>query len=150
MRVLSLKYEIRNMMLSILIIGYSVCLLYWMFIGFGRIRHDGPLQYNIIPLDTIRLYIRSINYLPNKNWIINLLGNIAVFVPFGLILPILVNKLRSYWKLMLYFIPTVGVIELSQMLLRVGSCDVDDVILNVIGVWIGYGLLRRLSKRYIS
>jgi glycopeptide antibiotics resistance protein len=151
MRASKWKKRIRNAILCILIICYSMCLLYWMFIGFGRVRQtEGPLSYNLVPFETIKLYIRSINHLPHSYWIINLFGNIGVFVPFGLILPILSTRLRSYWRLTLYFVPIVVVIELSQMLLRVGSCDIDDVILNVIGVWIGYGLLRGLFKRYIS
>ncbi|MNO78182.1 VanZ like family protein [compost metagenome] len=147
-----MRVKIRNAFLTILIIAYSVCLLYWMFIGFGRVRQaEGPLIYNLVPFETIQLYIRSIHHLPPKTWIINLLGNIAVFVPFGLILPIVVRRLRSYWRLGLYFVPIVMFLEVSQMLLRVGSCDIDDVILNVLGVWIGNGLIRRsLKTRYIS
>ncbi|WP_438350073.1 VanZ family protein [Paenibacillus sp. FA6] len=146
-----MKKRTRNIILTILIICYSGCLLYWMFIGFGRVRHSGgPLSYNVVPFETIRLYIRNINHLPNRTWIINLFGNMGVFVPFGLILPIISKRMRSYWRLMLTFVPVVMLLELSQMLLRVGSCDIDDVILNVIGVWIGYGILRRLFKRYIS
>jgi len=137
--------------LGFLTILYSACLLYWMFIGFGRTRHaDGPLVYNIVPFETIGLFIRSIHEESNAAWIINLFGNIGVFVPFGLVLPVLFKRLRSYWRLMVYFVLIVTVIELSQMLLRVGSCDVDDVILNVTGVWIGYGILRLMFKRYIS
>lgn len=143
--------DTRNRILGILIIFYSACLLYWMFIGFGRTRHvSGPLVYNVVPFETIGLFIRSIHHVTNTAWIINLFGNIGVFVPFGLVLPILFKRLRSYWRLMVYFVLIVTVIELSQMLMRVGSCDIDDVILNVIGVWIGYGMLQLLFKRYIS
>ncbi|OAB43350.1 VanZ family protein [Paenibacillus glacialis] len=141
----------RNRILGILIIFYSSCLIYWMFIGFGRSRHaGGPLVYNVIPFETIGLFLRSIHKEPNAAGIINLFGNIGVFVPFGMVLPILFKRLRSYRMLTVCFVLIVIVIELSQMLLRVGSCDVDDVILNVIGVWIGYSMLRLLFKRYIS
>lgn len=143
--------DTRNNILRVLIIIYSACLLYWMFFGFGRTRHDsGPLSYNLVPFETIGIFIRSINQGFNSSWIINLFGNMGVFVPFGLVLPILITRLRSYGRLTLYFVPIVIVLEVSQMVLRVGSCDVDDLILNVIGVWIGYGMLRLLFKRYIS
>ncbi|AOZ94147.1 VanZ family protein [Paenibacillus crassostreae] len=142
---------IRNIVLTILIVSYSACLLYWMFIGFGRERHaDGPLNYNLIPFETIKLYIRNMGQLPNWTWIINLFGNVAVFIPFGLTLPVLFPKLRSYWRLGSYFVMIVLFLEVSQMLLRVGSFDIDDVILNVLGVWIGYSMIRSLLRRYIS
>lgn len=143
--------DTRNNILRVLIIIYSACLLYWMFFGFGRTRHaSGSLSYNLVPFETIGIFIRSINQGFNSSWIINLFGNMGVFVPFGLVLPILITRLRSYGRLTLYFVPIVIVLEVSQMVLRVGSCDVDDLILNVIGVWIGYGMLRLLFKRYIS
>ncbi|WP_248912431.1 VanZ family protein [Paenibacillus antarcticus] len=148
---MTIRKERRQYILGVLIIVYSACLLYWMFIGFGRTRHaNGPLVYNVIPFETIGIFIRSIHQASNVAWIINLFGNIGVFIPFGLILPILFKRLRSYWRLMVYFFLIVTVLELSQMLLRAGSCDIDDVILNVTGVCIGYGILRLLFKRYIS
>lgn len=142
--------RMRHSVLGILIVTYSVCLLYWMFMGFGRTRHEGPLLYNVVPFNTIGSFIWSIRYGFNMSWIINLFGNVGVFVPFGLLLPILFTSMRSYWGLTLYFVPIVIVLEVSQMLLRVGSCDIDDLILNIVGVWIGYGVTRLMFHRYIS
>lgn len=65
-------------------------------------------------------------------------GNMAVFVPFGLLLPQLIRKLQSWLVLTAVFVPSILVVEWAQMLLRVGSFDVDDVILNTAGVWIGW------------
>ena len=36
-------------------------------------------------------------------------------------------------------------VELSQLILKVGSCDVDDVLLNTLGCCLGYGLYRLLK-----
>lgn len=48
-----------------LLILYSAAVVYWMFIGFGRVVHpDGPLQYNLEPLRTIKLYFDLDNGVP--------------------------------------------------------------------------------------
>ncbi|WP_261306604.1 VanZ family protein [Paenibacillus andongensis] len=82
-------------------------------------------------------------------------GNIGVFTPYGLLLPYLFRSARRYGTFLLYFgCPLVG-LELLQMLLRVGSFDTDDVILNVLGASISFVLFaavgrtleRRESKR---
>jgi glycopeptide antibiotics resistance protein len=73
---------------------------------------------------------------------VNLLGNIAVFVPFGILLPLLRPGLRSLLRLTLVSVLCILLLELMQMLLRVGSFDIDDLLLNLIGVWAGYALLR--------
>lgn len=127
-----------------MILGYTGCLLYWMFIGFGRVQHVGaPLRYNLIPFETISLYVRHRNDISTSTWFINLFGNVGVFVTFGLFIPILRKSLRSYVRLALLFVPCVIVLELCQMILRVGSFDIDDVILNLLGVWIGYFIVKR-------
>lgn len=143
--------RIRLRILGLSLVLYSMCLIYWMFFGFGRTRHtEGPLVYNLVPLETIWSYMDSVRHGFKTSWIINLFGNVGVFVPFGFVLPLLFKSLRSYWRLTLYFVPLVIVLEVSQMLLRVGSCDIDDLILNILGVCIGYGVTQLLFRRYIS
>ncbi|MGN7165754.1 VanZ family protein [Paenibacillus cellulositrophicus] len=126
----------RNL-LTVLIVVYTFLLLYWMFLGFGR-SPGSSFHYNVIPLRTIRLYIQYGWTMSPKIWIINLFGNMAVFVPFGLLLPLLIQKLQSWLVLTAVFVSSILVVEWAQMLLRVGSFDVDDVILNTAGVWIGW------------
>jgi glycopeptide antibiotics resistance protein len=67
-----------------------------------------------------------------------LLGNIALFVPFGWLLPMLWRKLRSLWGVVAVAAPTSLAIELSQLLFISGrQSSIDDVILNVTGAFIG-------------
>ncbi|WP_231869898.1 VanZ family protein [Paenibacillus riograndensis] len=129
-------------MLLILLIAYSAALVYWMFIGFGRSVHtDGPFRYNLEPLRTIKLYFDLDNGVSFPRRLINLLGNVIVFVPFGVLLPLLRKSLRSV--LALLFVSALGILllETMQMLLRVGSFDIDDLLLNLAGVLCGYILL---------
>ncbi|MGO4271062.1 VanZ family protein [Paenibacillus sp. TAF58] len=140
----------------LLFIGYTSILLYWMFLGFGRHMHTaGSLAYNVVPFRTIGMYVLHADSFSNRTWIINLFGNIGVFTPYGFLLPHLFRSARRYGTFLLYFgCPLVG-LELLQMLLRVGSFDIDDVIMNVLGASTSFVLFaavwrsleRRESKR---
>ncbi len=74
--------------------------------------------------------------------VVHLVGNVAMFVPLGFLLPGVFPKLRSFWRLCLTAGLLICTVEIFQMLLLVGSCDVDDLILNLVGVSMGYGLYR--------
>ena len=100
-------------------------------------------SFNIIPFKTIKMYIT--NYLnghfSTKIFMYNIIGNIVALMPFSFFLPLIFkrqNKLRI-------FIPTmiivVLLIEGLQFLTLSGSCDIDDLILNVLGAIILYLIL---------
>ncbi|URJ46018.1 VanZ family protein [Paenibacillus polymyxa] len=121
-----------------LLILYTGLLLYWMFLGFGRTLRPGPpYSYNIVPFDTIRQYWRAIESFPFRVWGVNLLGNIGVFIPFGILVPIIWVSMRRIGSLLLTIVIALVILEVSQMLLGAGTMDVDDIILNVLGVLCG-------------
>ncbi len=74
--------------------------------------------------------------------ILNLLGNLCAMMPLSFFLPCLIKPLRKWY----FFLPAVTlpvlIIETTQFWLMVGSCDVDDVILNVGGAMILFFLLK--------
>ncbi|MGP0575707.1 VanZ family protein [Paenibacillus peoriae] len=130
-----------------LLILYTGLLLYWMFLGFGRTLRPGPpYSYNIVPFDTIRQYWRAMESFPFRVWGVNLLGNIGVFIPFGILVPIIWVSMRSIGSLLLTIVIALVILEVFQMLLGAGTMDVDDIILNVLGVLCGrvaYVFLRK-------
>ncbi|MEK5230595.1 VanZ family protein [Lysinibacillus sp. FSL K6-0232] len=93
---------------------------------------------NFVPFETI---LRYINYSQYFNWdiiIINLLGNLFIFTPMGFLLPLLSKKFRKAWVVIcLGFLSSLAV-ETIQFIFTVGSADIDDLILNSIGAWLGY------------
>lgn len=132
----------------VLLILYTALLLYWMFLGFGRTLRPGPpYSYNIVPLDTIRQYWRAMQSFPFRVWGVNLLGNIGIFIPFGLLLPIIWVSMRRLGKLLLTVTAALVILEVSQMLLGAGTMDVDDIILNIAGVLCGRASHICLRKR---
>ncbi|MGG3507592.1 VanZ family protein [Paenibacillus lautus] len=128
-----------KMIALILLIGYTMLLTYWMIWGFGRTTQS-VFSYNLVPFSTMASYfpIRSLASL------INIVGNIAVFVPFGVLIPV-VFRIR-YVKMLGFFLVGLFVLEMAQLISRRGSLDVDDFILNSVGVTIGYGLLGVIMK----
>lgn len=90
---------------------------------------------NFIPFKTIVPYL-----LGWKGWIIagiNLVGNIVLLVPLGVLAPLVFRNLTWKQSLALGFAAGLS-IELMQTMLRVGIFDIDDVILNALGVVLGY------------
>ena len=70
----------------------------------------------------------------------NIVLNIALFVPFGFLLPIGFRKMRSLWKTTLAGFGLTLLIEVMQMVLNMGISEADDLINNTLGTMIGFGL----------
>lgn len=70
---------------------------------------------------------------------INYIGNIALFIPFGILLPGIFKKIR-FFGILLAGIISILIIETIQYFTYSGFADIDDVIMNFIGVVIGAGM----------
>lgn len=101
-------------------------------------------SFNIIPFSTINLYIRGyINGIVSfKNFSVNIIGNFFAFMPYGIFLPLIFKKFKKYYNFLLAMIIIVVIIELLQFVTMSGSCDIDDLILNVFGASIIYLIFR--------
>ena len=118
----------------IFIFPYTIFLLYLMFIGFGREQHEANIV-RFLPLVSTILFVQN-----TTSWesiIINLLGNIIMFIPFGF-LGWLNAKYFSFKKLIVDFLSALIIVEALQYLTRLGVFDIDDLALNSLGVWIGF------------
>lgn len=95
------------------------------------------LQFaNLTPFASIR---QNMAGLPRTYDVVNLFGNMALFVPLGLLLGLFVRC-----RLPAVLVCAFGVslmLESAQLILAMGSFDVDDLLLNTLGAGIGYGLL---------
>ena len=97
-------------------------------------------RYNFIPLKEILRFINYREQLGMMSVMINVVGNVVAFVPFGFFIPIISSGLRKTWKVILLgFLLSLSV-EILQLVTRVGSCDIDDLILNTLGAVLGYAL----------
>lgn len=106
-----------------------------------------PFRINWIPLVRLRDFARK------QDLLLNVIGNTAMFIPSGIILPIVYPRLNRFWKVLLAGIGLSLAIELLQLPFSVRSSDVDDLLFNTLGAILGYGLYaavrcwRRRSKR---
>ena len=94
------------------------------------------MNLNLIPFKTISNYYFVLKY-PFNSYIayvafINLVGNLVVFIPLGLFLPIFFRTCRKYIFTLFVSTISVSVIEILQLVTLRGSLDIDDLILNVI------------------
>ncbi|MGM0845219.1 MAG: VanZ family protein [Bacillota bacterium] len=126
--------------LQVLAALYSLSLLVLLFM---RPNNQEYNQVNFTPFETISFYISGeVNFLVA---FYNLGANIALFIPFGLYYRYLARK-PGAGKLVGLASLGVIMIEGAQFLTRRGSLDVDDLILNVAGVLLGYFLFPAFVK----
>ena len=140
---------------------YSCLLLYLLFLSrSGSFLSDWEAYWNysmvnLIPLQTILRYVNALRrgVIPMVA-LANLAGNLVLFVPYGVLLPLLFPKLRRFWRFFVLLIAVLLAVEAIQMALRCGSCDVDDVLLNLAGAVTAYfgiripPVARWLRRRY--
>ena len=126
----------------IFILPYTIFLLYLMFLGFGREQHEANIV-RLLPLVSTILFVQN-----TTSWesiIINLLGNIIMFIPFGF-LGWLNAKYFSFKKLIVDFLSALIIVEALQSLTRLGVFDIDDLALNSLGVWIGFQMRKFIDN----
>ncbi|MCR4675453.1 MAG: VanZ family protein [Lachnospiraceae bacterium] len=123
----------------ILFLIYIVVLAYLLFAAESFGRDGGYAGVNLVPFAEIHRYLTNISKIGVTLVVINLLGNILLFVPFGYFLPSLFGAGKSrpvtYVLICMFF---SIMIELLQFVTNAGCCDVDDVILNTLGGLCGY------------
>ncbi len=105
-------------------------------------------NYNFRPFYTIRGYAYVLangteSY--RHAAIVNLFGNVGTFIPLGVFLPLLFKRYRNLFMTTGVSVVIICAIELLQLFTLTGVCDVDDLILNMTGVLIGYIAYRIVS-----
>lgn len=133
--------------------------LFWLYGGimllvlFGlRLGQQAPMRWNLCPFDTVRRYLWVLCHSGDARQrfyaCANLGGNVLLFVPLGVFLPLLAAPLRVWWKALLAVFAILVLVELAQLVTRLGSCDVDDLLLNFLGAALGW-LLWRWGKNTV-
>jgi glycopeptide antibiotics resistance protein len=98
---------------------------------------------NFMPFKTIVPYLTGTH--GGIIVMVNLIGNIVLFVPIGFLVPFVFRHMT--WRKSLALATVLPlVIEGTEVLFRVGIFDIDDVILNGLGVMIGYGIFALFIK----
>ncbi|MCR5610141.1 MAG: VanZ family protein [Lachnospiraceae bacterium] len=108
----------------------------------GRV---GYVERFVLPFVSYKLAWFEFNKVDWRNIVLNIL----MFVPFGFILPLAIKKLQEEWKVYLAGFSFSLFIELIQLVTGRGIFECDDLINNLLGTMIGYGLYK-IFKAVIS
>ena len=114
-------------------------------------REQLAANLNLIPFRSITIYLYLLVHRPNDALFsygcTNMLGNLLLFLPFGFLLPCLWQKMRSYRRMVVLSVWMILLLELLQLFTLLGSFDVDDLILNLLGVSAGYLAFRFAHRK---
>jgi len=91
---------------------------------------------NLIPFHSIMEYISGSSDALRRFAFGNVVGNVVIFIPLGVYLTLFKKDKRVLVNLLFIFIVSIFV-EIIQGLLGIGVADIDDIILNCLGGWIG-------------
>ena len=120
---------------------YIAALIYFLFFSesYGRTGFaEREYHYNVVPFQEIKRFWIYRKQLGAFAVVTNLLGNVAGFVPFGFILPLIARRVRGFFLITLSGFALSLTVEVIQLITKVGCFDVDDMILNTLGAAIGY------------
>ena len=106
---------------------------------------------NLMPLSTVIHDIKEIAMGNNVgHYIRNFFGNTMLIFPFGLFLPVVTNRYKSAKRIFILLVLIIITVELTQLFLRVGSVDTDDLIINVTGGMLGYGIYKLFFNKTLD
>lgn len=108
---------------------------------------QGLSHSNFTFFKTIRMYIA---YWGRINSFENLVGNVVIFIPYGLLLPLAWKKGNQLFSFVLSALVFILGVELIQMWTNFGAFDVDDILLNLLGALLGYFVYRIAIKRFVK
>lgn len=131
----------------VLSIAYLFLLIYLLF--FAPFRTGTTTEINLIPFKNI-FALTSYTFQYGEDWwhwIVNVPGNIVAFIPLPFILNLFVKIKLNFWTIifMSLFVPLIP--ECIQYFFQNGSPDIDDLILNFLGMMIGYYFLIKKQKQ---
>lgn len=110
----------------------------------GNVDYWAQLQSQLVyrPFETIRRFLWVLRYSQDaaqlRHAIVNLGGNVIMFVPLGFLVPCIWEKTQRFGRHLLTMTLVILAVELLQLFTLLGSCDVDDLLLNLAGTSLGF------------
>ena len=136
----------------VLFLMYLCLLAYFMFFSesFGRTDTDRGYAYNLVPLKEITRYFRYYRTLGMPLFLINIVGNMVAFMPFGFFLPIISRRSRKWYNTVSFGLIFSLILETLQLIFKEGSFDVDDMLLNTVGAGLGFLVYRTVQRTRVK
>ncbi len=136
----------------VLFILYLCLLSYFMFFSesFGRTDTDREYAYNLIPFKEITRFFRYYRIIGLQAFLINMVGNVAAFMPCGFFLPVVSRRSKRWQNTVVFSFAFSFMLETIQLVFKVGSFDVDDMMLNTLGAALGFVCYRIVQRTRIK
>ena len=134
--------------------GFAAYILLMLWLLFIRWRSVEITDYwaqlagrvNFIPFSSMGSMLRTLWYNPYPAvlWTVvyNIGGNIIMFVPLGFFLRALVSRCRKFWRCMGAVAVIMTCVELCQLFTLRGFCEIDDLMLNLLGAAMGWAIAK--------
>ncbi|MDE6957891.1 MAG: VanZ family protein [Lachnospiraceae bacterium] len=124
---------------KILFVLYIAFIVYFLIFSdwYGRTGEMRDYHYNLELFKEIKRFWNYRHQVGFFAMFTNLFGNVVIFVPFGFFMP-MASKYRSFFSALFYSFGLSLCVETFQLVTKVGSFDVDDLLLNTLGGVAGY------------
>lgn len=137
---------------KVLFVLYVLFIFYFLLLSdwYGRSGEMQDYHCNLVLLKEIKRFWIYREQLGIRAVLQNLVGNVLVFVPFGFFMP-MASRYRSFLTTAFYSFGISLCVEIFQLITKVGSFDVDDLLLNTIGGIVGYlifGICNAVRRRH--
>lgn len=106
------------------------------------------LRLKLVPFETIKEFWNMLERAWSTHAFINLVGNVLMFVPLGYGLPFLSKQARSFLGCMIVSFFVILIAEMIQLFTLLGYFDIDDFILNLIGVAVGFFTQALINRHF--
>ena len=124
---------------KILFVIYVLFMIYFLLFSdwYGRTGASEDYRYNLVLFTEIRRFCREWEILGWESVFMNLAGNVLIFVPFGFFMS-WARRNPNFFAVIGYSLGFSFLVEAFQLFSKVGSFDVDDLLLNTLGGLLGY------------
>lgn len=133
----------RKTILIFLLAGYLAVL------GYATLSRLGGMGASGFSFHPFRAWREAWNNFSVTSWA-NVLLNIAMLIPFGILIPLLFQRCKKWNYMLLASLGLVFYIEMTQYLTGRGIFDIDDIFGNTLGAMIGYFLLKLVLSIFVE
>ena len=138
---------------KILFVLYIAFIIYFLIFSdlYGRSGSVSEYRYNLVLFREIKRFWKYREQLGMFAMFTNLFGNVLIFMPFGFFMPVACRNKR-FFSALCYSFGLSLCVETFQLVAKVGSFDVDDLLLNTVGGAAGYILYvvcNAIRRKYV-
>jgi len=145
------QFDWKRELQLILVYICIVVVVRFTFFPFSKV--DGkiqPLIFDIATMWPFRInwipFVNLFDYPDTRDILINVIGNTTMFIPLGIVWPIVFKELDTHKKAIVAGVGCSLLIEILQLPFFIRVSDVDDLILNSLGYIMGYGIYLLVKK----